>query len=730
MTKVSIIIPVYNVEKYLKQCLDSVINQTLMDIEVICIDDCSTDGSLEILREYALRDERIIVLCQKNNQGQGVARNQGIEKAKGEYIMFLDPDDWYDLRACERAYKQIKQNNNDVVMFGFSEYIEKKEDYQNGSWRLEPFKDYYNISNINLKTLKNYIKSVYSVTQIYSRHFLNANNIRFSNCRFVEDAPFYIKSIVLAKDISIITDPLYFYRIHTKSSSANFHKNWKDLFNTRYECLSFIDKLDDGKYYIYPYLIYCINSLIYWYNRANKCKFDNLKDFYTKTRTLFRFIDTKYDVALIKSDIDYKNFKHFKNRTWLQCNLLKFFKKIFELKNSSDKRHKIITILGIRLKIKKKSLSKSTIRPIVANRIVFDNFMGKGFGCNPKYIAKEIMEQKLPYEIIWLVKDKTNDNLPKGIKTVNYYSKQAFDYITTSKFIVSNCRLNYFINNGFVKRDNQYYIQTWHGGLAFKKIEKDIEHNKCYNNYLKAAKLDSKYINYLISPSKFDTEILKNCFYYDGEIIEVGYPRNDIFFYDNKEKNKIKNKVYKALNIFENKKIILYAPTFRDNSSLEVYRFNANSLLEILNRKYGSDFVLVVRLHPNIRDKFHEFSVTFQNSVDASLYDDIQELLLVTDVLITDYSSCVWDFCLKMKPAFIFAKDVKEYEQERGFYLPIDNMPFPVARTEDELFDNIINFDEEKYNRELTTFIKQRGCFDSGIASKEIVEIIKGKMGR
>ena len=121
-------------------------------------------------------------------------------------------------------------------------------------------------------------------------------------------------------------------------------------------------------------------------------------------------------------------------------------------------------------------------------------------------------------------------------------------------------------------------------------------------------------------------------------------------------------------------------------------------------------------------------SALFPNAINASSYDDIQELLLATDVLITDYSSCIFDFCLGLKPAFVFAKDIKEYEQERGFYLDIHSMPFPIAQTEEELFYNISNLDENKYKTELEKFLNKRGSFDNGNASKNIVEIIKKRI--
>ena len=125
MIKISIIIPVYNTEKYLKKCLDSIINQTLKSLEIICIDDCSTDNCLHILKEYQLKDNRIKIIEQKENKGQGVARNLGLNIAEGKYIMFLDPDDWLELNALEILYKKSKETNADIIHFNYIEENEK-----------------------------------------------------------------------------------------------------------------------------------------------------------------------------------------------------------------------------------------------------------------------------------------------------------------------------------------------------------------------------------------------------------------------------------------------------------------------------------------------------------------------------------------------------------------------------------------------------------------------------
>lgn len=725
MPKVSIIIPVYNTEKYLKDCLNSVISQTLRDIEIICIDDGSTDNSLAILKEYSKLDSRIKVVSQ-NNQGAGIARNKGILKATGEYIMFIDSDDWIDLHTCENAYKKIKANNNDLLMFNILEYDEKRKKYYNCDWRLSPFEDHFDNPNIRLCDVKNFINSAYTVTQIYSRDFLNTNNIRFSNNKFAEDVIFYIKALLSAKTISILNEYLYFYRIHKESSSRNFFNNFYDVINVRLVCLEYIEQHENKDYFIDAFLIYSINSIMYWFNFAADSKYRNIKDFYNQLREFFILINNKYEIKNIKNYINYKKFKQICKQTWIKYYLIKSLEKLFSLKNSKDRKHKIITLFGIKLKIKRALIGKKYLNEkIINNRIVIDNFVGNGFGCNPKYIVNEIIKQKLPYELIWLDNGNKNHLYPSNIKKVDYYSKEAFKYLSSAKIIISNCRLNYFIENGFIKKPNQCYIQTWHGCLAFKKIEKDIEHNKVYKKYLKSAKTDSKYINYLISPSSFDLQLLKNNFYYKGDILNIGYPRNDIFFYNDKEKETIINKVHSSLKIPKNKKIILYCPTFRDDDNLQVYKLNVEKILTVAKHKFSEDFVFVIKLHPNIQYKAYELSLIFKNSINATNYNDIQELLLATDILITDYSSCIFDYSLEHKPAFVYASDIKEYSQERGFYLNIYEMPFPIAETEDELIDNIANFNYEKYKSNLSEFLEKRDSKDNGFVSKEIVEIIK-----
>lgn len=199
MPKVSIIIPVYNVEKYLKRCLDSVINQKLKDIEIICINDCSTDNSLKILQEYASKDKRIKLISLSENKGAGEAKNKGLEIAKGEYLSFIDPDDKIDLNFYEELYKKANETNADIVK---CELITIETDGTKKKSCLN-----------NLISTKSKFYFSYEYTSaIYKTSLIKDNHITFPSELIVgEDVVFLHKSIIKAKIIEVIDTTTYYY---------------------------------------------------------------------------------------------------------------------------------------------------------------------------------------------------------------------------------------------------------------------------------------------------------------------------------------------------------------------------------------------------------------------------------------------------------------------------------------------------------------------------------------
>lgn len=354
-------------------------------------------------------------------------------------------------------------------------------------------------------------------------------------------------------------------------------------------------------------------------------------------------------------------------------------------------------------------------------KIVFVNFLGRGYGDSPKYIAEEIMRQSLPYDLVWLVYDM-NDIFPNGIRKVKFYSLKSRYELSTARVIISNTKSRL----PYSKKRTQYYIQTWHGGFGVKYIEKDIE-QFLPDDYVRDSKYDSSITDLILSGSDFQTQVIKDSFWYDGEIFMKGIPRNDIFFnYTQETISKLK----KSYGFEEDVKIVIYAPTFRKNGNVDVYQLNAHKLLQTLRKKTGDVWKLIIRLHPSVAGKSGIFHYD-DDVIDGSSYADSQELLVLSDLLITDFSSMMMDFAIMRKPVFLFILDLQDYIKDAGGVRPIFyNLPFSMAHSNEELNETIREFDMNDYHNLLDGFMhKYFRSYDDGHASEYVVERIKKIMG-
>lgn len=402
---------------------------------------------------------------------------------------------------------------------------------------------------------------------------------------------------------------------------------------------------------------------------------------------------------------------------------------LFSLTNSGT--DKLIMFLGIPIRIDRSGYYKKFCAdmPIDPKKIVIDNFNGGSYGCNPKYITEELLKRNKNYDIVWLVrnvkKEEESGCFPKGVRLVGYGTKLALKELAGAKLWIDNQRKNYFIKKGLTKKEGQYFIQTWHGSLGIKKLDADVDAftAEYKQDWVERSKLDSSMWDFLLTNSEFENNIFRHALWFDNDIKQFGHPRNDIFF---KENSDIKNKVYDFFEIPKNKKILLYVPSFRDDGNIECYKLAYDDILDNLEQKFGSEWVCISRLHPRAK-KFDSKVVPEANSrvIDGTFYPDIQELLVSADCAISDYSSCIFDFMLSYKPAFIFATDIEKFNTDRGFYYPLESTPFPIADNNMSLISNIKSFDNEKYKADVAAFISEKGCIEDGHASERTVDLIE-----
>jgi len=358
--------------------------------------------------------------------------------------------------------------------------------------------------------------------------------------------------------------------------------------------------------------------------------------------------------------------------------------------------------------------------PIKKNKIILwaDSF--KHYGCNPKYISEYILKQyPNKFDLVWAFDGNISipHEIPKDIRIVRYCSIEYLKELHTAKFVICNMRTgdSYFWH----KRKEQVYIQTWHSSLRLKTIEGDAA-DFLPKNHPDFARKDSEKIDVLLSGCDFSTSIFRRAFWYNGEIMKSGTPRSDILL---NNPSSIRKKVFDYYRIPYKNKLILYAPTFRDDKKADLFGMDFDGLSIALNYT-GEEWIIAYRLHPNILE-----GIDAKGCISMTQYSDMQELICAADLLITDYSSCMFDMAIAGKPCVLYTPDLEKYiSSERGLYFDINNLPFPLAKNMDELCSVIEKFDSDKYNNRLADFIDSIGSYEDGHASERVVNYIINNM--
>lgn len=357
----------------------------------------------------------------------------------------------------------------------------------------------------------------------------------------------------------------------------------------------------------------------------------------------------------------------------------------------------------------------SRLKPIDKNKVIFTNFTGRGFGDNPKAVAEKLHELYPDADIVWTVKGQAEKTLPEYIRSIPYDSLTYYKEMATAGVWVNNCR----ISAAMIKRKGQLYVQLWHGGVPLKKIEKDTERT-LEKSYIEHARHDSSIIDIIISGCDYFTDIVKKSFWYNGEILECGTPRLDGIFNVSPEKAV---EIRKNAGWAQDKKVILYVPTFRADLSTDCYRIDFEAVLDALEKKTGDKWIFAVRLHPNLAEKA-DFINYSDRVLNATPYPDLYELLPVCDAVVSDYSSVMFEAGMIGKTVFLYATDIEDYKKDRELYFEMNELPFVLAENNDEFIAAVRDFDKEKYESELNAFNKEMNYCENGNSSAIIAERI------
>lgn len=375
-------------------------------------------------------------------------------------------------------------------------------------------------------------------------------------------------------------------------------------------------------------------------------------------------------------------------------------------------------------------------KPVNEKRILFESFMGRKYVDSPKAIYEYMIKTKeyKDYEFVWFFKEpekyKYLEENP-NTKVLTYGSKEYYKLYATSKYWFTNSR----VPDTILKKKEQIYVQCWHG-TPLKRLGFDIEVKG--GNAMNSIKdirykyeVDSKKYTYMVSPSRFCTEKFISAFNLknvgkEDIIIEKGYPRND-FLINYKEKDV--KRIKKELDLPKDKKIILYAPTWRDNqhTSGVGYTYKTEVDFDYLKEKLGDEYIILFRAHYFVANSF-DFDKYKGFVYNVSDYDDINELYIIGDMLITDYSSVFFDYSILKRPMLFYMYDLDEYQHElRDFYFDIEELPGPIVKTEDELIKAIEKSKKFKYDKKYKAFNDKYTYLDDGNASERVVKEIINK---
>ncbi len=795
--KTSIIVPFQRGEAYLRDCLDSLKEQAGCDMEILLICDHVDMNELECLSDY--NELSIQVHHLQSKTGVAAARNLGLDQATGDYVYFLDSDDYLYGNTIENLVLAASEQGDDIVYgkkestwFGRSVFLlrneeqdtdDEEEDSEAGSFnsaesraendvdrhgskdhhgesddgentedtseehdshdvleeayrrrqalkytkfgnrRSEEQLDRYDENKIQayriLIAKRKGVRNISVLGILFKRSFLEENRIRFpENLVYMSDVPFLVEALSKTNKLYKCFSAKYIKRKHNDAinfpslSQIKDPNRFQEFVETYYETTRRISKNSeirdqfDNKYITYYTKVFA-PKLKRSKNPAWR------KEYFLRMSEIIGQMNPRifrplkgYKRQIIKALLD-KNVK--RSQRIVKVNLA--YKKIKRILH--DKRTLYKTLyLKVFLK-----------RPLIKNSVLFESFFGKSYSGNSKYIYEYLAKNYGDnYRFIWVI-DKPNTKIPYKHKKIKRFSLKYYYYLARCQYFVFNVRQPEWAE----KREGSYFLQTWHG-TPLKKLVFDLEEiTSASPKYKQQMYKQSRAWDYLIAPNAFCSETFRRCFMYDNELLEVGYPRNDIMH--SPDKDRIAERIRRQLGIPADKKTILYAPTWRDDEfyGKGQYKFELHLDLKRMQERLGEEYVVLLRTHYFIADSIDVSSFN-GFAYNLSKYDDISELYLISDILITDYSSVFFDYANLKRPMLFYTYDLEKYRDIlRGFYFDIEELvPGPLLYTTESVIDAILNIDEisREYKQRYDEFYQRFCGWEDGHAAENVVKSV------
>lgn len=708
--EISVIVPVYNVSLYIRRCLDSLVAQTFDDLEIILVDDGSTDDSPVICDDYASKYNNICVI-HKGNGGLSDARNAGINVAKGRYLGFVDPDDWVTPDFYSYLYKGIQDYQADIAVCEYYNVWEKNADATN---RPAPrfFRGEESLKALLLLKIGNY-----AWNKLYKRE-LFGEDLRYPQGKKYEDVQTTYRLFQRAASVIALPEAKYYYlRRSDGITGLKTVQNEGQCVHSRmlrYEALdSYMSRWPKVRDFmlneIYNYVL-AFRKTVCTASQAEivaeKELFDAIASFLSEHADEicgmkgWGRLGRKAYAALCTPSKD----------SWRRSvrieKLIERKSKIVQKKHASKGIDAIERLYG-----------RDALLPLDDNLAFVESRAGEDLAGNMLCIVLGLLDRDLKVRVCAKVEylDKVNGILASANATgVEIVLKATDEYdavFSQAKYLFNDM----VYPEQMVKRPGQVFVNTWHG-TPLKMLEYDVVNQRCI---LGGATRGFLQCDYLAVPSDYLADKLLSSssieHLYQGEIIYSGYPRNSVFF-DKALRGQTRSKLgIDGLEMF------VYMPTWRgaQNAHVDVLgEYSNQSILDFFEEHLAANQVMYVKLHnyavADVSYDGYEHVRPFPDDFDA------YTVLSAADCLITDYSSVFFDYVCSGGKVILFTYDVESYLKDRGLYLSLNDLPFARATNYDQLaaeLDCIKRYDD-------SAFIAQYAAYDGIGATERLLHVV------
>ncbi|TGA92562.1 bifunctional glycosyltransferase family 2 protein/CDP-glycerol:glycerophosphate glycerophosphotransferase [Streptomyces sp. MZ04] len=686
MSRFSVVVPAHRVQGYLRECLDSVLDQSFGDLELIVVDDASPDASAAIAAQCAERDPRVQLVRAPAQAGAGPARNIGADRATGTYLLFLDGDDLLLPGALEAIAAALDRADDPDVLLTGHDRVDWWENVRAGGDDL---------------TGDPVAVTVAAWNRVFRRVFWQRHRLTFSDGPYEDVIPVHRATLAAGARVAALDEPCVRWRERRGGSFAKSPGRAHFAVVGRYEeLLSAADPA--GRERLLPHAAAHLLAVL---DDPGRIAPGDRRDFFRAASRLYRTYATAPPAAAGEQALaaaSYAAHETQRKRASRRGGVAR------QLKRQKKK---------LRARAMRVTYATDLRRPLDPRLAVYGAYWNRGISCNPAAIHAKARELAPHIKGVWVVSSRNKHRVPDGVEYVIEGSRSYWQTMARATYLINNSSFP----GGFTKRPGQVYLQTHHG-TPLKKMGLDQRRYPAGTHGISFQKVldHTDQWDLSLSANPHSTEVWERVYPSTSyESLEAGYPRNDVYFTAGESEVV---RIREELGVADGRTVLLYAPTHRDYQKGFLPRLD----LERFVRALGPSYVVLVRAH-----YFYGAEAGLRahpRLIDVTGHARVEDLCLAADALVTDYSSLMFDYACLDRPIVTYAPDWQAYRLARGTYFDLlsgrpGETPGAVATNEGELIELFRggSWDGEEAAG-LRSAFRERFCpYDDGGAAGRVV---------